>query len=127
MDHVAILDDVFLAFLTPLAGFLCPGLAPARDEVFVTDDLGLDEAALEIGMDHAGGLRGGGSLSHGPGTDFLLARGEIGVQPEQLVAGAHYAVQAGLFQAEFGEEFVAVPGVEFDDLRLDLVADRDHR
>ena len=57
-----------------------------RDEVLVGDDLGADEAALEVGVDHAGGLRRGGAGAHGPGAHFLRAGGEIGLQPEQLVA-----------------------------------------
>src|SRR5690606_8228835 len=38
VHHVAILDDVFLAFQAPFAGFLGPGFALVLDEVVVGDD-----------------------------------------------------------------------------------------
>ena len=59
VHHVAVLDDVFLAFLADLAGFLGAALAVERDVVVVGDGLGADEALLEVGVDDAGGLRGG--------------------------------------------------------------------
>ena len=55
--HVAVLDEVFLAFLAQLAGLARAGLAAERDVVVVGDRLGADEAALEIGVDLARGLR----------------------------------------------------------------------
>ena len=44
---------------------------PAVDEVVEGDDLGLDEAALEVGVDDAGGLRGGGALGIVQARDSL--------------------------------------------------------
>ena len=38
------------------------------------DHLGADEAALEIGVNHARGLRRGGADAHRPGAHFLRAR-----------------------------------------------------
>ncbi len=55
--HVAVLDDIFLAFVARLAGFLGGDFAAERDIIVIGDGLGADEAALEIGMDDAGGLR----------------------------------------------------------------------
>ena len=57
MHHVAVGDDVFLAFQPQLAGVARAGLAARLDVVVVGDGLGADEAALEIGMDDAGRLR----------------------------------------------------------------------
>ena len=55
--HVAVGDDVFLAFVARLAGVLRRLLAAEADEVVVGDGLGADEALLEIGVDDAGRLR----------------------------------------------------------------------
>ena len=41
---------------------------------------------LEIGVDHAGGLRRGVADVDRPGAHFLRAGGEVGLQAEQLVA-----------------------------------------
>ena len=57
VHHVAVLDDVLLAFEAHLAGFLGGHLAAERDEVVVGDGLGADEALLEVGVDDAGRLR----------------------------------------------------------------------
>jgi hypothetical protein len=56
VQHVAILDHVFLAFGAHLAGFLGAGFALVLDEVVKGDGLGADEAAFEVGVDD-GGLR----------------------------------------------------------------------
>src|SRR3954451_12508615 len=65
---VAVLDDIFLAFIACLAGFLGRYFAAQRDEVVVGDGLGADEAAFEIGVDDAGGLGGLVALVDGPGA-----------------------------------------------------------
>lgn len=57
--HVAVLDDVVLAFLAHFAGVLGFLFAAAGDEVVVGDGLGLDEATLKIRVDGAGRLGGG--------------------------------------------------------------------
>src|SRR5688572_31818004 len=49
------------------------------DVVVIRRDLGADEAALEIGVDHAGGLRRGGAGRYGPGAHLLRPGGEIGL------------------------------------------------
>ena len=83
---VAVLDHVVAALQAHPALLLGPLLAAEPDEVVVGDDLGADEAALEIGVDHARRLRGGGTPMHGPGTRLLGADGEEGEQAQQLVA-----------------------------------------
>lgn len=52
--HIAVMDDVFLAFVPCLAGFLRSDFAIVFDVVFIGDGLGTDKAALEIGMDDTG-------------------------------------------------------------------------
>src|SRR5690606_33280445 len=84
MHHVSLLDDVLLAFETELARLLCALLAFVGDEVLVSDDLGANEPLLEVGVDHAGGLRRRRADADGPRADFLDARGEVSLQAEQL-------------------------------------------
>ncbi|GCC44110.1 hypothetical protein chiPu_0028095, partial [Chiloscyllium punctatum] len=95
MHHVAIGDDVVLAFEPQLAGIACAGFAVAGDIILIRDGLGADETLLEIGMDHAGGGRRLGAAVDGPGTRFLRADGEIGDEVEQPVAGADQAIEPG--------------------------------
>src|SRR3546814_3301540 len=51
------------------------------------DGLGADEAAFEVGVDDAGGLRRLGALLDRPGPRFLRPRREEGDEVEELVAG----------------------------------------
>ena len=71
VQNVAVFDDVVLAFGAHLAGFLGALFTLVGDEVFIGDGLSADEALLEVGVDLAGGLRGGGADRDGPGADFL--------------------------------------------------------
>ena len=57
MHHVAVLDDVILAFEAELAGIARAGFAVTRHIIVIGDGFGTDEAVLEIGVDDAGGLR----------------------------------------------------------------------
>ena len=63
-----------LAFGAHLAGFLGALFALVGDVVLVGDGLRADEAAFEVGVDHAGGLGRGGADRHGPGAHFLRLR-----------------------------------------------------
>src|SRR5690606_14505766 len=46
VHHVAVLDDVVLAFQAPFAGFLGAGFALVGDEVVIGDHFGADKAFL---------------------------------------------------------------------------------
>src|SRR4249919_1101720 len=86
LHHVAVLHDVLLALDAGLALAAGLGDRAALDEVAEGDDLRLDEALLEVGVDHTGGLGGGGALLDRPGPGFLGAGGEVALQAEGLVA-----------------------------------------
>ena len=106
MDDVAVLDDVFLAFVASLAGLLRAVFAAIGDIVVIGDRVGADEAALEIRMDDAGGLRGLGAARDRPGAGLLRSNREIGDEIEELVAGADQTVEAGFLETERREEFL---------------------
>ena len=57
VHDVAVLHDVVLALLAQAARRTAAGLAAKAHVVVERGRLGLDEAALEVGMDDAGGLR----------------------------------------------------------------------
>src|SRR5574343_1471990 len=75
VHHVAILDDVFLAFGPHLASILGPLFALVLDEILERDGLRAADAAFAVAVDHAGGLRGGVANVDGPGAHFLDAGG----------------------------------------------------
>ena len=81
-QHVAVLHDIFLAFVTRLAGFLGGNFAAQANEIIVGNGLGANEAAFEIGVDDAGGLRRLGALVDRPGARLLGADREIGDRDE---------------------------------------------
>src|SRR5450755_2808868 len=64
VDHVTVTHDVVAPFDAQLARFAALGFAAERDQIFPPDHFGLDEAALEIGVNRAGGLRRGRALEH---------------------------------------------------------------
>src|SRR5690606_4178782 len=127
VHHVTVLDDIFLAFQAPFARFLGAGFAVVLDEVVVADHLGTDKALLEVGVDHTGRLGRGGADPDGPGTYFLHASGAVGLQVQQLIAGADHPVPTRLVHAHgFEEHQLLFLVVQLGDLRLDLVAYRHH-
>src|SRR5580658_4831842 len=83
VHHIALFDDVFLAFQAQLSGLLRACLALEFDEVIVGNYFGANEAALEIGVDDARRLRRRGARMHRPRTHFFGAGSEISLQAQQ--------------------------------------------
>src|SRR5690349_23004463 len=67
LHDVAVRHDVVLALHADPTSLLGLEHGAGSDEVVEGDDLGLDEAALEVGVDDAGGLGGRGALLDRPG------------------------------------------------------------
>src|SRR5262249_50029068 len=88
LHHVAVLHDVLLALHAGLALGAGLGDGAALDQVAEGDDLRLDEALLEVGVDDTGGLGGGGALLDRPGAGFLRAGREVRLQAEGVEADA---------------------------------------
>src|SRR5262249_28432895 len=88
LDHVTVLHDVLFALHPGLSGRAGGGDGPLGHQILVRHDLGLDEALLEVRVDHPGGLRCGGALADGPGAGLLGAGGEERLQPERVEADA---------------------------------------
>ena len=61
VDDVAVFHDVFFAFAADFALGFGVGHGAEGLQVFEGDDLGTDEATLEVGVDLAGGLGGLGA------------------------------------------------------------------
>ena len=81
-------------------------MEPQFHQIVVGHGLGLDEAALEIGVDDARGFRRGVAGVNRPGADFLFAGGEISPQTEQMIRGADQRADAGFLHAEFLQKFL---------------------
>ena len=78
-----------------------------------------DEAAFEVGVNHARCLRCGVANVDGPRAHFFHACGEVGLQTEQGVAGANHAVQAGFVHAHVFEEDVFFVVIQTGDFGFD--------
>ena len=74
VHDVAVRHDVVLALKPQLAGVARACLAAAGDIVVIADGFGADEAALEVLMDDAGGLRRFGASRDRPGAQLPSAR-----------------------------------------------------
>ena len=125
VDDVAILHDVVLALDADLAFLACGGDAAGGDEVVVVDDLGADEAALEVRMDLAGGFRCRRALDNGPGAALIRAGRQEGLQAQEVERCLDQAVEAALRLTEVFEEGLGLFFVELGDLRLDFCRDGD--
>ena len=79
MHHIAVLDDVFLAFGSHLASHLGRSLSAQSDKVVIGYGLGADEALLEVGVDYARSLGGCITNVNGPGPGLLGPHREIGL------------------------------------------------
>ena len=127
MHHVAILHDIVLPFDAHAARLANRLLALEIVEVLDREGLGADEPLLEVGMDDPGGLRRRESLVDRPRADFLLARGEVGLQSKEVIRATRDGGESGLLHAERLKHFVAVRLREFREFTLDLGADHCHQ
>ena len=82
VEDVAVLHDIFLAFLAQLAGVARAGLAVQGDIIVIGDGFGADEAALEIGVDLARRLRRLDPFS------TVQARASLGPTVKKVIGGA---------------------------------------
>src|SRR5262249_58195986 len=76
LDDVAVAHDVVLALDPRLAGGTGGRDRARGDQVVVRHHLGLDEPALEIGVDHPGRLRRGGADGDLPSARLLRPGGQ---------------------------------------------------
>src|SRR3954465_7804060 len=76
-------------------------------------------------MDYTARLRRRVPLMNRPRADLLLARGEVGLQAEQVVRRADQRADAALLYPEFLQERVRFIRRQVDEIALDLRADHD--
>ncbi len=96
VQHVSFDDFVVLALDAELAlGLRCIPRS-GRDQLVVSDDLGSDEASLEIGVDRACGFGSLRAAAHLPGARLVLAGREERDEIESSVASRDDPVQSGL-------------------------------
>src|SRR5208337_1901633 len=123
MQHVAVGDDIFLAFEPEFARLASARLAVAGDIIVIGDGLGADKTFFEIAMDDARRRRRLRAGLNGPSASFLRADSEIGDQVQQAVAGADDAVEARLVETDGFEIILLLGGGHDRDLALDLRRD----
>src|SRR5438477_1134149 len=76
VHHVVVLHDVRFQFKALFAGAFGLRLTARRDEVRKADDLGADEALLNIRVNSPGGLPCRQAGADGPGAIFFSANGQ---------------------------------------------------
>ena len=112
--------EVLLAFEPQRAAVARGGPAAGGDQIVVGQDLGADEALLDVAVDRAGRGARGRRGAHGPGAAFVLADREERDAAEQVVRGADHAVERRLADAQVLTEGAASPTSSCGDLGLDL-------
>ena len=123
MADVAVAHHVFLSLHAELAGGTDVFLGLVGLEVGERVNLGPNEPLLEVGVDHAGGLRGRGPDRYRPRANLLLARREIALQAERLVGGPCERGERRLREPRAGKHLPPVGLVEFGDFGLELRTD----
>src|SRR5262249_27870054 len=126
MHDIAVVDNVLPAFEPHPSGFLRPVLPAVPDVIVERDHLGADEAALEVGVDDARGLRRRGADAYRPRADLLLACGEERLESEEREAGMDHAIEPGLGHPHVRQEECLVVRLQVRDLRFDRRGDRNH-
>src|SRR5690606_30207458 len=96
LDDVAVGHDVVLALDAGLAGGARRGDRARGDEVVERDDLRLDEALFEVGVNDSGGLRRLPALADRPGARLLRPRREVRLEAERVEADARELIESGL-------------------------------
>ena len=96
IHHIAILNDIFLAFTAHLARVFGALLALEGDVVIKRNGLRADVAFFKVGVNHTRRLRASVTNAYGPGTDFFHTSGEVSLQAQQLEGGDDQPVQARL-------------------------------
>ncbi len=71
-------------------------------------------------MDHPGGLRCRHPFTDGPGTDFLRACREKGLQVQRMVCSTDQLVDSGLLKSGIGKEIGAVFLIQLGNLGFQL-------
>src|SRR6266550_7719229 len=125
-------EDVHdLAVLYRIRLSLCPhdspplrlGLAPRLQQLVPSDDLGANEAPLEIRVNDARRLLRGRAARHRPRANFVLAGREERAESQQLVRRADQTVERGLGKSELLSKCGRLVRRKLGDLSLDLGAD----
>ena len=88
-----LVNEVIFPFRTHLACFFRALLTLAGDKVLKRDSLRTNEALLKVGVDLTGRVRRSRTDRDNSRVHFFHARGEVGLQAEQLIARADHAVQ----------------------------------
>ena len=88
VHHVAIFDHVLFALGAHLARIFGPLFAFERNEIIKRDGLRADEAALEVTVDDASGLGGGGTDWRNPAAAGLVDTGGCGSSPANQIGGS---------------------------------------
>src|SRR5579872_6578116 len=120
MKHVAVGDDIILAFETKFPGFAGARFAAAGDIIRIGDCLGANEAFLEIGVDDAGGLRRFSAFFDSPGARLFRSHREERHEVEKFVASPDHAIEARLVEADGFKIILLLVDRQYGDLTLDL-------
>src|SRR6266849_778444 len=122
-DYVPFLHLVLLPFQLDAPAFARRGQAPRGQQIVPADDFRFDEAALEIGVDSAGGLQRGGAAADRPCAALRLSAGVKRNQAEQLIGGVDQPVEAGFLQAVGGQQLGGFGVLEVGQFGFDPAAD----
>ena len=74
MHDVAILDNIVLAFQSPLARILGATFAIITDEILISDHFSADESFLEVGMDYTGSTWCLSTFYDGPSSNLFFTK-----------------------------------------------------
>src|SRR4029079_11778559 len=97
---LAVLDRIGFPFRSHDAELLRVRFASRLQELLPPDDLGTDEASLEVGVDGARRLLRRRAARHGPRAHLVVADREERAEPEQLVRRADQTVEGRLRESE---------------------------
>src|SRR3984893_14235937 len=122
---VPVLDGVVASLEAYLAAFAGCQVGARGDQVIEGDDLRLDEATLDVAVDHPGGFRRRRPLANGPGPHLRRSPRQEGHQVQQPVRRMDEGAQGGLAQPGVGQELRRLGIGQLANLRLESGRERD--
>ena len=93
VEHVAVLDDVALAFQALEAAARCLGVRTALDQVVPADHLGPDEAVGDVSVNRSRRVERRQAVAKRPRTRLLVAGGEKADEVERGEEAADYILE----------------------------------
>src|SRR5438128_3445433 len=119
VEQIVVLDDVLFGFQALFAGAFGLGFAAGLNKILKTNDLGTDEALLNVRVDGSGSFPGADAFADWPGAIFFAADGQKANVSGALKGAQEQRIRAlKLVAGRYGDRFVGIETMRGDGLKF---------